>query len=205
MTTVTGLTADRMLTIEGSSVVDGDVVGNNLVLTKFNGSTIDAGNVRGPQGPKGDTGAKGDPGTGTDFAAISLARAYHDSAFTLVSGSNVKLPMNVVSYDLAQCWDAANGRYIAPSAGYYEVTAMVRVTGTASGQRLLVQLAKNGNVVTYLGEDSSSSASLFSASGSDVVYCNQHDYLELYAFCSAALKTQASSGSVNYMTVVRIT
>ena len=33
MATVTGLTADRMLAIEAASVVDGDVVGDNLILT----------------------------------------------------------------------------------------------------------------------------------------------------------------------------
>jgi hypothetical protein len=45
-----------MLAIEAASVVDGDVVGNNLILTKHDGSQINAGNVRGPQGPQGPTG-----------------------------------------------------------------------------------------------------------------------------------------------------
>lgn len=54
MATVDGLTKDRMLAIEAASVVDGDVVGDNLVLTRHDGSTIQAGSVRGP---------KGDPGT----------------------------------------------------------------------------------------------------------------------------------------------
>lgn len=53
MATVTGLTAARMLEIEGASVVDGDVVGDNLILTKKDNSTINAGNVRGPIGPIG--------------------------------------------------------------------------------------------------------------------------------------------------------
>ncbi|HXQ38041.1 MAG TPA: hypothetical protein VN843_28800, partial [Anaerolineales bacterium] len=53
MATVTGLTAERMLTIEGASVVSGEVVGDNLILTKHDGSTIDAGDVRGPAGAPG--------------------------------------------------------------------------------------------------------------------------------------------------------
>ena len=53
MATVTGLTAERMLAIEGASVVDGEVIGNNLILTKHDGSQIDAGPVIGPQGPAG--------------------------------------------------------------------------------------------------------------------------------------------------------
>ena len=56
MATVTGLTAARMLEIEGESVVDGDVVGGDLILTKHNGETINAGNVEGPQGPQGPAG-----------------------------------------------------------------------------------------------------------------------------------------------------
>lgn len=56
MATVTGLTAARMLSIEANSVVDGDIVGNDLILTKHSGATINAGNVRGPQGPTGPTG-----------------------------------------------------------------------------------------------------------------------------------------------------
>lgn len=50
MATVTGLTAERMLEIEAASVVDGEVVGDNLILTRQDESTIDAGNVRGPVG-----------------------------------------------------------------------------------------------------------------------------------------------------------
>src|SRR4249920_2087747 len=63
MTTVTSLTADRMLAIEAASVVDGDVVGDNLILTKHDGTQINAGSVRGP---------KGDPGpVGSDLAVLS--------------------------------------------------------------------------------------------------------------------------------------
>jgi hypothetical protein len=58
MTTVTGLTADRMLAIEGASVVDGDVDGSgNLILTKHDGSQINAGKVTGPPGPQGPIGS----------------------------------------------------------------------------------------------------------------------------------------------------
>jgi hypothetical protein len=57
MATVTGLTADRMLAIEAASVVDGDIVDGQLVLTKHDGSTITAGSVVGPEGPQGPIGS----------------------------------------------------------------------------------------------------------------------------------------------------
>ena len=51
MATVTGLTAVRMLEIEAESVVDGEIIGGHLILSKHDGSTIDAGPVLGPPGP----------------------------------------------------------------------------------------------------------------------------------------------------------
>jgi hypothetical protein len=51
-----------MKQIEDSAIVKGNVVGNDLILTRFNADQINAGNVRGPQGIKGDTGAAGKDG-----------------------------------------------------------------------------------------------------------------------------------------------
>lgn len=51
MAYVEGLTKVRMLEIEAASVVDGEVVGDNLHLTRHDGTTIDAGSVRGPAAP----------------------------------------------------------------------------------------------------------------------------------------------------------
>lgn len=45
MATVTGLTAERMQEIIDATIVDADVVGTHLILTKEDGSTIDAGVV----------------------------------------------------------------------------------------------------------------------------------------------------------------
>ena len=56
MATITGLTAARMLEIEAASIVDGDIVGDDLFLTKHDGSVVNAGNVRGPQGVAGPMG-----------------------------------------------------------------------------------------------------------------------------------------------------
>lgn len=55
MATITGFTAARMLVIENASIVDGDIVGNDLILKRFDNTTINAGNVRGPTGSPGVT------------------------------------------------------------------------------------------------------------------------------------------------------
>ena len=59
MATITGLTAAAMEAIRDNVIVDGEVVGNNLILTKQDGSTVDAGNVRGPAGATGTNGTNG--------------------------------------------------------------------------------------------------------------------------------------------------
>lgn len=56
MATVTGYTAQRMQQIEDQSIIDGNVVSGELILVQRNGTTINAGNVRGPQGDTGTTG-----------------------------------------------------------------------------------------------------------------------------------------------------
>lgn len=56
ITTITGLTAQRMIQIEQASVVSGRVEGDNLILTTKGGQPITAGNVRGPQGDPGPYG-----------------------------------------------------------------------------------------------------------------------------------------------------
>jgi microcystin-dependent protein len=56
MATVTGLTAARMLEIEGESIVSGEIVSGDLILTKHDGTTINAGPVIGPIGLTGPVG-----------------------------------------------------------------------------------------------------------------------------------------------------
>ena len=59
---ITVFTAARMAAIEATAVVSGAVSGDNLILTKKNGTTVNAGNVRGPKGDTGNTGATGPQG-----------------------------------------------------------------------------------------------------------------------------------------------
>ncbi len=85
MATVTGYTAERMKNIEDSTVTDGEVVGNNLILTTRDGTPIDAGNVRGPQGVKGDTGEVSQ----AQLAAVTGPSA--NAGNDLVNGTDTKL------------------------------------------------------------------------------------------------------------------
>lgn len=72
ITTITGLTAQRMINIEQASVVSGRVEGDNLILTTKGGQPITAGNVRGPQGDPGPYGGPLDA-TATVTGGVRLA------------------------------------------------------------------------------------------------------------------------------------
>jgi len=82
MATVTGLTAARMLSIEAASVVSGAIVSGNLILTKKDGTTINAGAVVGATGPAGPAGATG---------AAGAAGAAGTNGNTILSGSGAPL------------------------------------------------------------------------------------------------------------------
>lgn len=86
VTTVTGFTSDRMLAIENSTIVDGNVVGNNLILVTRDGTLIDAGNVRGPQG---DVGPMGEVTQEELDAAIAAATAAGAITSIMLAASSV--------------------------------------------------------------------------------------------------------------------
>jgi hypothetical protein len=67
MATVTAFTASRSLAIENKRVDSAAIVGDDLILTRKDGTTLNAGNVRGPQG---DQGIQGVPGPSLPSGAI---------------------------------------------------------------------------------------------------------------------------------------
>lgn len=57
MATVQVFTAARTQEIEDQAIIDASLVGDNLVLQRHNGATIDVGSVRGPTGSTGPAGS----------------------------------------------------------------------------------------------------------------------------------------------------
>lgn len=51
MATVTGLTAERMAEIEAAAIVGADIVNNELILERFDGTFVNAGPLDGLEGP----------------------------------------------------------------------------------------------------------------------------------------------------------
>lgn len=121
MATVTGLTAARMKQIEDASVVDGEVVSGNLVLSKHDGTQINAGNVMGPQGPVGPPG-EGIPGEIKLWPGATLPDLATYGHWTWANGDI----FNVVDHPIAAAnispaWKTMGGALADPGAGKFRV------------------------------------------------------------------------------------
>lgn len=99
MSLVTGFTAARLLIMEAATIVSGAIVGDNLILTKNGGGTVNAGNVRGPQGIPGPTGtnlitnamlnnALGEPGAASVTSGWTPAVTIAGTPITYGTGSS---------------------------------------------------------------------------------------------------------------------
>ena len=115
MTTITGLTAARMLAIEAASVVDGDVDGDNLILVKHDGSTINAGNVRGPAGDAGPAGSDLVVVTAQNILDIGVANQIRAGRqLTATDFTNMGLSAPIALWNLSNLNDSSgNGRNLS--------------------------------------------------------------------------------------------
>lgn len=98
MATVTVFTAARMEAIEGSSVVSGTVNGSgHLILTKHDGTTLDAGDVTGPTGPQGPIGEVTTAELNAAIAAAHAAGAITETQLATGSVTAVKIGTGAVT------------------------------------------------------------------------------------------------------------
>lgn len=181
MATVTGLSKERMEEIEAASIVDGDVVGNNLILTKHDGTQIDAGNVRGPIGPAGPsipavtstTRPVAPPDgfmiyeTDTDRVYVwngtiwsyigggynpTYFRGFRNAALNAAGLVWTDIPLDSEVYDLGGNHTAAGG-YVTPEDGLYQVSARVRIAAANNPQQFAVGLSVQGTSGQLLGAE----------------------------------------------------
>ena len=120
MTTVTGLTAARMLEIEAQSIVDGHIDGDDLILTRFDAAEINAGSVRGPQGPQG-LGPGMIPGEIRMWPSITLPDSGEYGTWVFANGAIYVIadhPLAAANID--NFWDTFEGAS-APAAGSFRV------------------------------------------------------------------------------------
>lgn len=127
MATVTGYTAERMQEIEDAAITSGAVVGDNLVLTRHDGTPITAGNVRGATGPTGPPGGLGEaPINGTIYGR-------KDAGWTAVPAAGIPdAPSDGTSYARKNAaWAAITSSGALGSLGYARRTSNQSPIGTA--------------------------------------------------------------------------
>lgn len=213
MATITGLTAERMLEIEAASVVEGEIVGEDLILTKHDGTTINAGPVVGPEGPNGPPGPAGGmiPGEIRLWSGETLPDpddfglwVWADGAVYLIS----TYPM-AASY-IDDAWKTAHGQS-DPGVGNFRVpdfrglvpVGLDQMPGGTRANRMTRSLAivlagKSGeetHTIT-LSEAPSHDHSLGGAT--DTVADHVHDYYEPGA--PSSLAYVPGGGSASYAT-----
>ena len=146
--TVTSFTAARMLEIEQSSVVDGHVQEDSLVLVTRGGSEIVAGNVRGPRGIKGDPGGVPDA-TNSAKGGVRLYGNLGGSADTpLVTGalgSSVDASLATASTPNNAGWGGG------PAGGVVMSLRQIVHQVQANYYALQRTVTKGGNAVTLWG------------------------------------------------------
>lgn len=140
MGNVTVFTKTRALAVEDGTVTTGAVnASGRLILTRKNGTTVDAGGV---VGPKGDTGAKGDTGIGlvaTDLGTLVLDNVKTPGIYTQSTAGNAttanKYP--VAAQGVLEVFANSTGNlvyqhYTVYNGGTYAGTLWVRATSAGS-------------------------------------------------------------------------
>jgi hypothetical protein len=177
MTAVTGFTAARMLEIEAGTVTSGEVDGSgNLILTKHDGSTVNAGSVKGPMGdtgPEGESIAHGvrvrsSTGTGTLASDVVAGIYTFDTEDFDTDGYHNNL--------------ANKDRLTVPSvqAGIYSVTAYFSWGEVDPGPTCLLLILKNDSLalVRHDGKDNSFTGNTLCWTG----YLAEGDYVQMAVY-----------------------
>lgn len=143
MATVTAYTAQRMKQIEDASIVGGRVSSDNLILTRFDGTEINAGNVRGPQGETGTTGGIADaPSNNTYYVRRNSTWVASQFANAPADGHKYAWRNNAwVRVERAWKIEYTNAGP-TPPAGW-------AVGGLATGEDWSVKFSGSGNLVQY--------------------------------------------------------
>lgn len=120
--------------------------------------------------------------------------AYLSTNQTPTNATYTKVQINTESFDTASCYDTSTYRFTPNVAGYYQVQAACRISGTTPSTYVWA-IYKNGSNIAELNISSSPAnydnrvvASLVSMNGTT-------DYLEFYCYCAAASSQTFNAGA----------
>jgi hypothetical protein len=121
-------------------------------------------------------------------------RAYSNAAQSISATTFTKVTFQVEDFDTNNNFDSS--RFTPTVAGYYQISATVRIGGLASGNLLYVSIYKNGSANTEIFNTNQGAAGDASGGGSALFYMNgSTDYLEIYVYQSNASSKNTVAGS----------
>jgi hypothetical protein len=137
----------------------------------------------------------------------TAARAYRNANFTSVAAAYNKIAVDTVSFDPGSNFSTANGRYVVPATGTYQVNGEVAWGPITAGTEVVVHaniyvngvIASTGTVVSR-----ADSSGYMRTSVSDVSSLKAGDYIELYSFTSGGFALFAGVPYLNYLSVVQV-
>lgn len=128
-----------------------------------------------------------------------------NSTTSTVGTTPTKIPYANVTYDTHGAWNTA-GTFTAPVSGYYRVTVMLTTTALTStddtnGRTLDISLYKNGVQYSLIAQNRNTRSTVshyYEAMGSDTVYCDAGNTLEIYATNALTGSSTTLIGSADY-------
>lgn len=147
--------------------------------------------------------------TNRSTAIVTAARAYLANNFITPGNAWGKIPLDTVAtgYDPAGLWDAVNHRFVAKTAGFYQVNGSVMWSTSTWTGFTQSAIYKNGvNVARGAGVYQSDDVGVRGRPVADVVYLNPGDYVELwgYSYTNFSLYLGDPANS-NYLSLTLIT
>jgi hypothetical protein len=120
------------------------------------------------------------------------------SSVTLSSSTNTKITFGTEVFDTASCYDTSTSRFTPNVAGYYSISAALRLTGTSGACQFELGIYKNGSLYVPSNVNTTGANDAGHPGITALVYCNgTSDYLEIYANQNSTTSA-TSQGSSNF-------
>lgn len=132
-----------------------------------------------------------------------LARAFLNTGYDISGlGWNV-VNFTVLDYDTTGDFNITSNRFICPTSGYYLISAMLMFSSMNDGETIYVAAARGGVLEAASSAHASLTSSL-STGFTDIVYLNESDYVEMWAFHTGSVPRAIygdSTGAYTYLTI----
>lgn len=130
----------------------------------------------------------------TFYQNSGAAFGYYASTGTSISaGTYTKILFQTQEFDTAS--SVSSSRFTPTVAGYYQINAMVGLSGSTNAAYGTANIYKNGSILKQ-GTNYASTSSSAAAVVNSIVYLNgSTDYVEIYAICPGSITT--STGQAN--------